>query len=62
MCMFELFGSKICDLILEWTTSLDSSSGSLLVRMCRCPSHVGRNYVPLFGVDTNNIMLTYVIT
>ena len=49
-------------ILLECTTSLDSSSGSLFVRDSGCPRHVGRNYVPLFGVDTNIRMLTYVIT
>ena len=38
-------------IILEWTTSLDSSTGSLICDAL-CPRHVGRNYVPLFGVDT----------
>ena len=38
--------------ILEWTTSLDSSSGSLICDSL-CPRHVGRNYEPLFGVDTD---------
>ena len=38
-------------IILEWTTSLDSSSGTLICPSL-CPRHVGRNnYVPLFGVD-----------
>ena len=43
-------------------TCLYTSSGSFFVRDCGCPRHVGRNYIPLFGVDTNNRMLTYVIT
>ena len=50
MICFELNVS----FLLEWTTSLDSSSGSLFVRDSGCPRHVGRNYVPLlFGVDTD---------
>ena len=45
--------------ILEWTTSLDSSSGTLICPSL-CPRHVGRNnYVPLFGVDT--VLRYYVI-
>ena len=50
-------------LILEWTTSLDSSSGTLICPSL-CPRHVGRNnYVPLFGVDPIEWRLTryYVI-
>ena len=31
-----------CIVILEWTTSLDSSSGSLICDSL-CPCHVGRN-------------------
>ena len=49
--------------ILEWTTSLDSSSGTLICPSL-CPRHVGRNnYVPLFGVDPIEWRLTryYVI-
>ena len=49
--------------ILEWTTSLDSSSGTLICPSL-CPRHIGRNnYVPLFGVDTIEWRLTryYVI-
>ena len=43
-------------------TSLDTSSGSLFVRMSRCrnsgcPRHVERNYVPLFGVTQSNVDL-----
>ena len=50
-------------LLLEWTTSLDSSSGTLICPSL-CPRHVGRNnYVPLFGVDPIEWRLTryYVI-
>ena len=50
-------------IILEWTTSLDSSSGTLICPSL-CPRHVGRNnYVPLFGVDPIEWRLTryYVI-
>ena len=40
----------LTNIILEWTTSLDSSSGTLICPSL-CPRHVGRNnYVPLFGV------------
>ena len=49
--------------IREWTTSLDSSSGTLICPSL-CPRHVGRNnYVPLFGVDPIEWQLTryYVI-
>ena len=49
--------------ILEWTTCLDSSSGTLICPSL-CPRHVGRNnYVPLFGVDPIEWRLTryYVI-
>ena len=48
--------------ILEWTTSLDSSSGTLIAwNSLRCPRHVERNnYVPLLcGVDT--VLRYYVI-
>ena len=54
-------------LLLEWTTSLDSSSGRLIcdsLTHSLCPRHVGRNnYVPLFGVDPIECRLTryYVI-
>ena len=54
--------SSTC-IILEWTTSLDSSSGNLICPSL-CPRHVGRNnYVPLFGVDPIERRLTryYVI-
>ena len=45
--------------VLEWTTSLDSSSGTLICPSL-CPRHVGRNnYVPLFGVT--NRMATYTL-
>ena len=45
--------------LLEWTTSLDSSSGTLICDSL-CPHHVGRNYVPLLcGVDT--VLRYYVI-
>ena len=45
--------------ILEWTTSLDSSSGTLICSAL-CPRHVGRNnYVPLFGVDPIEWRLTH---
>ena len=52
-----------CCVILEWTTSLDSSSGTLICPSL-CPRHVGcNNYVPLFGVDPIEWRLTryYVI-
>ena len=51
------------NVLLEWTTSLDSSSGTLICPSL-CPRHVGRNYyVPLFGVDPIEWRLTryYVI-
>ena len=51
------------NVILEWTTSLDSSSGTLICPSL-CPRQVGRNnYVPLFGVDPIEWRLTryYVI-
>ena len=51
------------NIILEWTNSLDSSSGTLICPSL-CPRHVGRNnYVPLFGVDPIEWRLTryYVI-
>ena len=43
-------------------TSLDTSSGSLFVRMScgregGCPRHVERNYVPLFGVTQSIVDL-----
>ena len=50
-------------ILLEWTTSLDSGSGTLICPSL-CPRHVGRNnYVPLFGVDPIEWRLTryYVI-
>ena len=50
-------------ILLEWTTSLDSSSGTLICPSLR-PRHVGRNnYVQLFGVDPIEWRLTryYVI-
>ena len=50
-------------ILLKWTTSLDSSSGTLICPSL-CPRHVGRNnYVPLFGVDPIEWRLTryYVI-
>ena len=53
--------SKLKSFLLQWTTSLDSSSGSLFVRMCWCPRHVGHNYVPLFGVAQLNVDLRYYI-
>ena len=50
---------NIIYVILEWTTSLDSSSGSLICDSL-CPRHVGRNYLPLLcGVDTD---LRYYVT
>ena len=55
--------SKHSSVILEWTTSLYSSSGTLICPSL-CPRHVGRNnYVPLFGVDPIEWRLTrdYVI-
>ena len=46
-------------------TSLDTSSGSLFVRdsltLSGCPRHVGRNYVPLFGVAQSNVDLRYYV-
>ena len=51
------------NIILEWTTSLESSSGTLICPSI-CPRQVGRNnYVPLFGVDQIEWRLTryYVI-
>ena len=46
-------------------TSLDTSSGSLFVRDSLtnfgCPRHVGRNYVPLFGVGQSNVDLRYYV-
>ena len=51
---FATFGVTL-EFILEWTTSLDSSSGTLICPSL-CPRHVGRNnYVPLFGVDHRSI-------
>ena len=55
--------SSTLSIILEWTTSFDSSSGTLICHSL-CPRHVGRNnYVPLFGVDPIEWRLTryYVI-
>ena len=49
-CRLETKRNSLC-FILEWTTSLDSSSGTLICPSL-CPRHVGRNnYVPLIGVD-----------
>ena len=65
-CTNKLVSIILCDIhrfILEWTTSLDSSSGTLICPSL-CPRHVGRNnYVPLFGVDPIEWRLTryYVI-
>ena len=46
-------------------TTLGTSSGSLFVRDCLtqsgCPRHVGRNYVPLFGVAQSNVDLCYYV-
>ena len=57
----NVYGLQFWEFILEWTTSLDSSSGGLFVRMCRCPRHVGRNYVPLFGVAQSSVDLRYYV-
>ena len=49
-CILFMKYNENC-ILLEWTTSLDSSSGTLICPSL-CPRHVGRNnYVPLFGVD-----------
>ena len=46
-------------------TSLDTSSGSLFVRMSQdvlgCPRHFERNYKPLFGVAQSNFDLRYYV-
>ena len=45
--------------ILQWTTSLDCSSRSVICDSL-CPRHAGRNnYVPLFGVDPIECRLTH---
>ena len=49
-------GSVISDTGMD-KTSLDTSSGSLFVTQSGCPRHVGRNYVPLFGVAQSNVDL-----
>ena len=53
------------NIILEWTTSFDTSSRTLFVREdVHITSNVElRNYVPLFGVTQSNVDLrNYVIS
>ena len=53
------------DYSLDYTgmdkTSLDTSSGSLFVIHSGCTRHVGRNYVPVFGVTQPNVDLRYYV-
>ena len=48
-------------IILEWTKLVWTPALGVYLCVSGCPRHVGRNYVPLFGVAQSNVDLRYYV-